>query len=508
MERTALTEPLKTGFRRIFFRQTEQGEERLSVVKVILFVAYLLANLLAYFQFATLTNPIPQLRSEATGTSVLDYQIPRTSYGELALFLNFLVFVGAVFFFLTQDKPLSVWVRPIRGWASQSRLHLIGLSVGGLSVGVVSVLQVRPLLQLGLAPFAMGVSYYLGLALTVIWWILQPILFFGGSLLLIDTLTHEEQFQNWFGHLTKPRRRTAELLILETGILVIIFVFAATVFNVTLGAATPELGLVTPVAGVEFYQISIYHLLNILKYLIVFTGLNLLVLGVVHVWKKARALPVLILGILFMGFLFLRLTNRYEQVDMNYLLIAMFIGALLLVYLLPVRYILKRALDPDYVNSRVVLLPWILFAGIFLAVLKTIPVLLATTGRLTALSNWLDGLGLFFALLLGIIRVTTITERLEPIVVRAHSRNPLKWVKRIRIPPYSKILALFYLAFIGYYLSLETHTIALSLTVPNDFKMLRLEVLPFTSSFVFVWVFWRYKPLTRTTTATTEQVQR
>lgn len=126
MERTALTEPLKTGFRRIFFRQTEQGEERLSVVKVILFVVYLLANLLAYFQFATLTNPIPQLRAEATGTSVLDYQIPRTSYGELALILNFLVLVGALFFWVASASLIPQIAYTIASIVNPASLKVVG----------------------------------------------------------------------------------------------------------------------------------------------------------------------------------------------------------------------------------------------------------------------------------------------------------------------------------------------------------------------------------------------
>ncbi len=134
MERNALTGPLKTGFRRIFFSQTEQGEEHLSLVKLILFVAYLLANILAYLQFATLTNPIPQLRFgvELTDATVFEYQIPMTSYGKFAHYLGFFIILGSLFFLITQDKPLLVCVQQLRDWASQSPLHLIGAIFGGV----------------------------------------------------------------------------------------------------------------------------------------------------------------------------------------------------------------------------------------------------------------------------------------------------------------------------------------------------------------------------------------
>lgn len=518
MQRDELTEPLKKGFRRIFFRLTEQGEERLSVVKLTLFAAYLLANILTYLQFATLTDLVPQLRlgSQATGITVLEYQIPMTSYGELAHYLNFLVLVGAVFFFLTQDKPLLMWVRRIRDWASQSPLHLIGAIVGSLSIGAVSVLLGQPILRLGLAPFALGVSYYFGLFMVIAWAILQPILFLGGSLLLVNTLAHKEHFQKRFGNLAKPQRKTAELLLLDLLLAAVIILFAITVFKVTHGAPAPELGTITQVAGIEFNQTSIYHLVLNLEYLLILTGLNLIVLGFVHVWKRSRAVGALILGSLFIAMFLIILVEGYSQLapveDPSAILIITGIIAIvsLLLFLGPlsfVRFVLKKSRDPAYLNSRAALVPWILFAGMLLAVLKTAPVLLPPIGQLSTLSNVLDVLGLFFSLLFGVIRVTTITEHPTSIKGTPHSRNPLKWVKRVQMPAYSKVLAFFYLAFIGFYLSLETNAIGRSLNIPNDFRMFRLEFLQVASLFGLLWVFWRYKPLTQTDTIITEQNQ-
>ncbi|MFQ5820462.1 MAG: hypothetical protein ACE5I5_10785 [Candidatus Heimdallarchaeota archaeon] len=151
----------------------------------------------------------------------------------------------------------------------------------------------------------------------------------------------------------------------------------------------------------------------------------------------------------------------------------------------------------EYVNSRAALLPWILFAGMFLTVIKVAPGIFAMEGRLKSLSNWLDVLGLLFTLFFGIVRVAIVFERPE-LKISTDSRNLLKWIKRIQFPAYSRVLILFYLAFIGFYLTLETHTISVMLNIQNDFRILRLQILAFTSSVGFLYVFWRYKPLKRT----------
>jgi len=522
MDLDEILEPFVSNFRRLFYRQPTKGEARLSIIKLALFGAYILANLLTFLQFATLTNPDPQLRirsteltelteateeTEVIESTVLNYQISMTQYGELAHYLNFLVLVGALYFIITQDKPLITIAHQIQEWGSQSRWNLVWLLIGGLSVGLFIVLLVRLVIFIGLASFARGMSYYFGLVMSIIWWLVQPILFLGGSLLLLDTLTQEEQFRNRFGTLSEPKRRTAELFTLDLGIIMIIFILAALVFNVTLGSTTPELDIVTRILGIDFYQTSIYHLLAILLILIVFTGLNLLALGVVYVLKRTRTV-ILVFSILIISVTLISIITGPSlptSPERIYLLavVAVIVLLLIIISILPIRYIVKRSRDPNYFKSRIALLPWILGVGIFLAVLKTISVLLAPSGRLMSLSNLIDVLGLLFSILLGVIRVTTITEVPKPIKVRLHSRNPIKLVTRIRIPAYSKVLVLFYLAFIGFYLSLETHTISLGLGIPNDFRMLRLEALPFTSSIVFAWVFWRYKPLSRTTTGAT-----
>jgi len=187
MELDDVLKPYFKNFRRLFFSKTKHGEERLSVVKLALVGVYLLANILAFFQFSTVSTPVLQKRSQSVGPgeeSVLNYQIPMTIYGALAHYLNFVVLIGALFFLITQDKPLSVLVQQLRDWASQSRLHFIGLIVG---ISVVSVYTLTRLGSFSLSSLAIDLSYEMGLGMNYAWWAFQPVLFLGGSLLLINT---------------------------------------------------------------------------------------------------------------------------------------------------------------------------------------------------------------------------------------------------------------------------------------------------------------------------------
>lgn len=491
--------PYFRNFRRIFFRQTEQGEERLSVVKLVLVGGYILANVLAFLQFSTVSKPVLQMRSQSVvpgEKSTLDYQIAMTIYGTLAHYLNFMVLVGALFFIITQDKPLSVIVQQIREFTSKSRLYLIGLILG---VGMVSVLTLAGLWSYDLADIAMYFSYEMGTGMNYVWWVLQPVLFLSGSLLLVNTyMLVDQSFKKRFGDLTKPTKKTVGLILVDILIVVIFFVIAETIFHVTL-ATGENLGSITRVAGVSFYQITIFWLLIHFVILITFTTFNVVVLFGVYILKRSRSEAILIFSILFVSVILIALIGlklSSTPISMQELLIIILIFVIVL-YGVPllvsvVAHQLIRS--HEYINSRAALLPWILFAGMFLTVIKVAPGILAMEGRIKSLSNWLDVLGLLFTLCVGIIKVTIVSERPEFEKI-TDSRNPFKWIKRIQIPAYSRVLILFYLAFIGFYLTLETHTISVILNIQNDFRILRLQILAFTSSIGFIYVFWRYKPL-------------
>lgn len=268
MDLDDVLKPYLNNFRRLFYRQTEQGEERLSIVKLALVGAYLLANLFAFLQFSTVSEPVLQMNptqvevvspSESLQEeSALDYQIPMTIYGTFAHYLNFVVLIGALFFIITQDKPLSVIAQQLREFTSQSRLYLIGLILG---VGMVSVLTLAGLWSYDLPDIAMYFSYEMGTGMNYVWWLLQPVLFLGGSLLLINTYMQiDKSFKARFGDLSNPTKKTAILLMVDFLIIVIFFGIAETIFHVTL-ATGENLGSITRVAGVGFYETNIFWLL-------------------------------------------------------------------------------------------------------------------------------------------------------------------------------------------------------------------------------------------------------
>lgn len=522
MDLDEVLSPYFKNFRRIFYKQTEQGEERLSVIKLTLIGIYLLATLFAFLQF-TITEPVLQCVAvtpfEEEVISVLDCQIQMTIFGQIAHTLNFLLLIGILFFFLTQDKPLSVWLRQIRNWASQSSLHLVGLIVG-VSGAFVYTLSRLWSADMNISTMIMALSYEMGFGMNVIWWLIQPILFLGGSLLLINTYMQlDPSFKARYGDLTKPTKKTAQLLLVCLSIAIIFLLIAAAIFHVSINTGE-TLNEITRVAGVGFYQGTIYWLVLHFFVILFFAGFNLFILGVVYGWKRSRTLTAVILGSLFGGTFLIAVIQFLSQnptqeslsspldIDpITYVIIFGVILAIILIFvLLIVRYALKK--EPEFLNSRATILPWILFAGMVSVVLAVFPALFAMEGRFKSLSNGLDFVGLMFTLFLGIIRVVTISESSEPSELPI-SRNPRSWLNRIRIPAYVKTLALFYLAFVGFYLTLETHTISVMLNdgigIQNDFRILKLQVLMATSSFGLLWVFWRYKPLTQTDAIITEQ---
>ncbi len=381
MELDDVLKPYINNFRRVFFSKTKHGVERLSVVKLVLVGAYLIANLFAFLQFSSVSTPVLLMKSQSVAPgaeSVLNYQIPMTIYGKIAHYLNFLVLCGALFFIISQDKPRSVLKQQLWEFASQSRIYLIGLIFG---VGLISVLTLAGLWSYGLSFFVMYVSYEMGTGMNYLWWVLQPVLFLGGSLLLVDTYMQvDESFKARFGNLSKPTKKTASLILVDLLIVVIFFVIAATVFQVTI-ATGENPGIITRVAGIGWYQITIFWLLLHFLLLVMFTVFNMLVLFVVFVIKRSRAITILILCSLLVGLILFVLKVRQslpatlddtqERFINRIVILVSFMGFFLFVIFIFVVYRMKNI--HEYINSRASLIPWILLAGMVLIVLKVAP---------------------------------------------------------------------------------------------------------------------------------------
>jgi len=82
--------------------------------------------------------------------------------------------------------------------------------------------------------------------------------------------------------------------------------------------------------------------------------------------------------------------------------------------------------------------------------------------------------------------------------------NPIELWKRV--PIYTKILFLFYLSFVAFFMSLNSYTIASILSsiqnvpVQSEIQIERLGILAVSVAIGLLFIFFQYKPLPKTTT--------
>ncbi|MFX0051647.1 MAG: hypothetical protein ACFE8U_10185, partial [Candidatus Hermodarchaeota archaeon] len=124
---------------------------------------------------------------------------------------------------------------------------------------------------------------------------------------------------------------------------------------------------------------------------------------------------------------------------------------------------------------------------------------------LKALTNIFDIVGFLAILVLSIFRVVTLPETAFSSKFEGKSRfNPIEWWKRI--PIYSKTLFFFYLSFVAFFLNLESYTVASILSsiqnvpIQSEIQITRLSILAATAALGLIYVFFRYRPLPKTTT--------
>ena len=101
------------GFKQLFYyRPGEKGEKgKLSILKIILFIFYISAFIFSFLQFAegnVSDIAIQKFDSDAIESGNYDGMFPLSSYGVLAILMNFSILVGAGYFLIIRDKPLTV----------------------------------------------------------------------------------------------------------------------------------------------------------------------------------------------------------------------------------------------------------------------------------------------------------------------------------------------------------------------------------------------------------------
>ncbi|MFX0184163.1 MAG: hypothetical protein ACFE95_13855 [Candidatus Hodarchaeota archaeon] len=182
------------------------------------------------------------------------------------------------------------------------------------------------------------------------------------------------------------------------------------------------------------------------------------------------------------------------------------IAVILLVIIIVVLYRKQSSEEKAFLAQKKPLIPLLLLFGLIMVIIKTIPALFILEGRLKTLTNIFDIVGFLAILILSIFRVITLPETASsPILEGKLQFNPVEWWKRI--PIYAKTLFFFYLSFVAFFLSLESYAVASILssiqTVPiqSEIQITRLNILAATAAFGLLYVFFRYKPLLKTTSA-------
>ena len=438
------------GFKQLFYyRPSQKGEKgKLSVLKIIIFTAFILAQIFAFLQFTetNIPNAIIEKYREEEFIGFNEELLQLSIYGELAHLMNFVILMGVFYFLLTGDKPLTSkriknLLQQIDDFISCSRYNLI---ISLIILSIIGVFFLSSLFQLLMSPLktisvlSQSLSYDMGNGLSVVWWIISPILVFSALLVSLDI------FANDYPKLMKGyNKKNMSFFIACVIISLVIMGIIATVFNVTIDTDTnleaPNISF-SDLAGVTYNK----------------NGLWWMFLGTLSILSCIFFLITIEIGMdIRKGS-----TEIRERRKANFLFLFPFI--LLFVY--------TKIISATF------------FFGL----------------RLKSLNNIIDILSLFVVVFFSIFRVLSIQE--SPEVQKLEGKdwfNPKKWPDLI--PTYCKILILFYLAFTSFYATLEANTIIAITGYPHGFKQVRLLVYLWVSCGTIFYVFWRYKPFTGTT---------
>ncbi|MHA2246355.1 MAG: hypothetical protein ACXADY_15550 [Candidatus Hodarchaeales archaeon] len=432
------------GFKQLFYyRPSEKGEKgKLSILKIIIFIAFILAFIFTFLQFEESNIPSATIEEwrEREKIQFLD-TIPLSIYGELALLMNVIIITGIFFFLLTKDKPLYLREIPqkIKEIPKQIKGFIWNYPVETLvTLLLLAYLSINGILLVSPNEAFLNLTYYSGKGLFIVWAFVSPILIFGAILISLDIFAKDYP-KLMYGF----NKKNTSFFILCVIIALVILGIIATVFNITIANGYREAsnksfpgleGVYYNEDGLWWMVLGTFTILCIIFLLILIEIINDIRLGSTEIRERRKA---------------------------NFLLLFPFI--LLFVY--------TKAFSATF------------FFGL----------------RLKSLTDIIDLLNLCVVVFLAVFRVLSVQERTERRHLQKTGRiNTYKrWFESV--PPYCKVLVLFYLAFTSFYATLEANTVVALIGVQHEFKLVRMYVYivaTFTSIF---FVFWRYKPFNGTT---------
>ena len=135
--------------------------------------------------------------------------------------------------------------------------------------------------------------------------------------------------------------------------------------------------------------------------------------------------------------------------------------------------------------------------SILLIIITVVPLITSTSGSLQEITSILDLTGLFAAVIMGLWNALGIEVKTDPIK-GIKKFNPLEYVSRLH--PYSKALFLLVISMFAFYSSIESSTISALTGQPDILKIQKLNLLAAFIGLAFLFIIWRYKGESRSTT--------
>ncbi len=539
----SIYEPYIKGIRRLFFASDDKGE-RISFLKILLLMAYILGMTLLFIQFATVNaedlivtvnfkeneflDPVTQIQysGEEFFNKIKDkieqeyeedeydliYNIRLNVFGNIAITLNFFILIGLSLFLIAEFTPLNSLLntQQLKEYTSRSIWNLI-ITIIVTIIIIISVLGTiygiyRGLVLTGeIVVVINALSVEMGNGVFYPWLVIQPILLFGGLLVIFDLITSDYDLGEKFG------RKTITFLLMELLFVISFFIFLLIVLENLVPQIKEGVKTTYEIEGLDWVNISGdgLHYLFLSIFSLTLVGFSL-ILGIFIVErihdKKKRLLGLLTFSGLIPCLMFLIIENLLIARFDTYIDTNLEIIIILMVVLVLLLYRQQSSEGRGFLARKKPFIPLLLLFGLFMMITKTIPALFLFEGRLKALTNLFDIAGFLVILILSIFRIITLPEASYSMKLEGKSRfNPIEWWKRI--PLYVKTLFFFYLSFVTFFMNLESYTIASILSstqnipIQSEIQITRLAILSATVSFGFLYVFSQYKPLPKSTTS-------
>ena len=447
----------KNGLLQLFYHRGEDGERgRLSLLKVAIILVYILIYIFAFLQFIESNISEETIQSYYNNAIILEKpaeMFPLSIYGFIALLLNSILIIGIIYFIITRDKPLTVkrvktaWKRvsDILSQTPQNKPRSVAFLV------IVLIISAYSVLFLGILPSNYTdielALYWTAKGAYLVWLLISPFLVFSALLISFDVFAKD------YPKLMKGFNPRLVIFFLSSLIVsMAIFVTTPIIFGVSLESEAPAFDApkisLEGFEGVYYFEIGLFWTI-IGIFLIVISVFSLIIIEIIV--SKMR------------GFNKIR-----ERRKANLLLFFPFI--------------------------------------LIFVISQAIPLTFTFGLRLKTLNKVLDLISLVIMLFFAIFRVLGIQETSKTHdFEKKHMLNPRRWLASV--PPYSKALFVLCLAFAAFYSSLEANLILTLYGVQNLMKFLRLIwYMTIGTTFVFFFVFWRFKPIDESTSIITDEI--